>query len=56
MADALVHRGVQVTLVSRTEAVLATFDPAYGKLSKPSCRNMGSKFGIALKPSRFALT
>jgi NADPH-dependent 2,4-dienoyl-CoA reductase/sulfur reductase-like enzyme len=32
MADALVHRGLHVTLASRTEAVLATVDSVYGKL------------------------
>ena len=31
MADALTHRGVHVTVASRTEAVLATVDPRYGK-------------------------
>lgn len=30
MADALVHRGIQVTVASRTERVLATVDPVYG--------------------------
>jgi NADPH-dependent 2,4-dienoyl-CoA reductase/sulfur reductase-like enzyme len=30
MADALVHRGLQVTLVGRTKSVLATVDPGLG--------------------------
>ena len=32
MADALVHRGLQVTLVGRTRSVLATVDPELGDL------------------------
>lgn len=32
MADALVHRGIHVTVASRTEAILATVDTAFGKL------------------------
>ena len=30
MADALVHRGLQVTLVGKTRSVLATVDPELG--------------------------
>lgn len=32
MADALVHRGLQVTLVGRTKSVLATVDPGLGDI------------------------
>ena len=31
MADALVHRGIKVTLASRTETVLATVDRSFGR-------------------------
>ena len=41
MADALVHRGLQVTLASRTPAVLATVDPAYGRLVEVELRKHG---------------
>ena len=41
MADALVHRGLQVTLASRTEAVLATVDPVYGKLVEAELQKHG---------------
>lgn len=41
MADALVHRGVQVTIASRTEAVLATVDPDFGRLVESELRGRG---------------
>ncbi len=41
MADALVHRGVQVTLASRTETVLATVDSSFGKRVETELRNHG---------------
>jgi len=41
MADALVHRGLQVTLASRTPAVLATVDPAYGRHVEVELREHG---------------
>jgi len=43
MADALVHRGLQVTLASRTPAVLATVDPAYGRFVEVELRRHGVK-------------
>lgn len=41
MADALVHRGIQVTMASRTEAVLATVDPDYGRLVESELKKHG---------------
>lgn len=41
MADALVHRGLQVTIASRTEAVLATVDPIYGRLVEVELQKHG---------------
>lgn len=41
MADALVHRGIQVTIASRTEAVLATVDPDYGRLVESELKRHG---------------
>lgn len=41
MADALVHRGLDVTLASRTEAVLATVDPVYGQLVEAELQKHG---------------
>lgn len=41
MADALVHRDIQVTLASRTERVLATVDPAYGALVEAELQKHG---------------
>jgi pyruvate/2-oxoglutarate dehydrogenase complex dihydrolipoamide dehydrogenase (E3) component len=32
MADALVHRGIHITVPSRTEAILATVDTVFGML------------------------
>lgn len=31
MADALTHRGIKVTVASRTESILATVDPSFGR-------------------------
>jgi pyruvate/2-oxoglutarate dehydrogenase complex dihydrolipoamide dehydrogenase (E3) component len=31
MADALTHRGIHVTVASRTESVLATLDSSFGR-------------------------
>ena len=41
MADALIHRGIQVTIASRTEAVLATVDLNYGKLVEAELQKHG---------------
>lgn len=41
MADALVHRGMQVTIASRTERVLATVDPVYGELVEAELKRHG---------------
>lgn len=41
MADALTHRGLQVTIASRTEAVLATVDPVYGRLVEAELQKHG---------------
>lgn len=41
MADALVHRGLKVTLASRTETVLATVDSSFGKRVETELRNRG---------------
>jgi NADPH-dependent 2,4-dienoyl-CoA reductase/sulfur reductase-like enzyme len=41
MADALIHRGIHVTLASRTEAILATVDTAFGKLVEAELRKHG---------------
>ena len=41
MADALTHRGISVTVASRTEAVLATVDPAYGRLVEAELQKHG---------------
>ncbi len=41
MADALTHRGISVTVASRTEAVLATVDPVYGRLVEAELQRHG---------------
>lgn len=41
MADALVHRGIHVTVASRTEAILATVDTAFGKLVEAELQKHG---------------
>jgi NADPH-dependent 2,4-dienoyl-CoA reductase/sulfur reductase-like enzyme len=41
MADALIHLGMQVTIASRTEAVLATVDTVLGKLVEAELRKHG---------------
>jgi pyruvate/2-oxoglutarate dehydrogenase complex dihydrolipoamide dehydrogenase (E3) component len=41
MADALTHRGIQVTLASRTERVLATVDPVYGAMVEAELQRHG---------------
>lgn len=41
MADALIHRGIQVTLASRTERVLATVNPVYGAMIEAELRTHG---------------
>ena len=41
MADALTHRGIRVTIASRTETVLATVDPVYGRLVEAELRRHG---------------
>jgi len=41
MADALTHRGIRVTIASRTETVLATVDPVYGRLVEAELQRHG---------------
>jgi len=41
MADALTHRGIQVTIASRTEAILATVDTAFGKMVEAELQKHG---------------
>jgi NADPH-dependent 2,4-dienoyl-CoA reductase/sulfur reductase-like enzyme len=41
MADALVHRGIGVTLASRTETVLATVDSSFGRRVEGELRTQG---------------
>jgi NADPH-dependent 2,4-dienoyl-CoA reductase/sulfur reductase-like enzyme len=41
MADALAHRGIHVTLASRTEAILATVDTVFGKLVEAELQRHG---------------
>ncbi len=41
MADALVHRGLKVTVASRTETVLARVDSSFGKRVETELRNHG---------------
>ncbi len=41
MVDALTQRGVQVTVASRTEAILATLDPSYGRLVEAELQKHG---------------
>lgn len=41
MADALTHRGIHVTVASRTESVLATVDTAFGQLVETELRKHG---------------
>jgi NADPH-dependent 2,4-dienoyl-CoA reductase/sulfur reductase-like enzyme len=41
MADALTHRGIRVTVASRTETVLATVDAVYGKLVEAELQRHG---------------
>ena len=41
MADALTHRGIHVTLASRTEAVLATVDTVFGKIVETELQKHG---------------
>jgi NADPH-dependent 2,4-dienoyl-CoA reductase/sulfur reductase-like enzyme len=41
MADALTHRGMRVTIASRTETVLATVDPVYGRLVEAELQRHG---------------
>ena len=43
MADALTHRGIHVTLASRTEAVLATVDTVFGKIVEAELQKHGVK-------------
>jgi pyruvate/2-oxoglutarate dehydrogenase complex dihydrolipoamide dehydrogenase (E3) component len=43
MADPLTHRGIQVTVASRTKAVLATVDSQYGKLIEAELEKHGVK-------------
>ena len=43
MADALTHRGIKVTLASRTEAVLATVDTVFGKIVETELQKHGVK-------------
>jgi len=61
MADALTHRGVHVTLASRTEAVLATVDPGYGKrveveLEKHGVEVWNQVQASSIRPTRDGLT
>jgi NADPH-dependent 2,4-dienoyl-CoA reductase/sulfur reductase-like enzyme len=46
MADPLTHRGIQVTVASRTKAVLATVDSQYGKLIEAELEKHGVRFGM----------
>jgi NADPH-dependent 2,4-dienoyl-CoA reductase/sulfur reductase-like enzyme len=41
MADALVHRGLSVTVASRTESVLATVDASFGKRVEAELKSHG---------------
>lgn len=41
MADALTHRGIHVTVASRTESVLATVDTAFGQLVEDELKRHG---------------
>jgi NADPH-dependent 2,4-dienoyl-CoA reductase/sulfur reductase-like enzyme len=41
MADALVHRGLHVTIASRTEAILATVDTVFGRLVEAELQKHG---------------
>lgn len=41
MADALTHRGIQVTLASRTESVLATVDVSFGQRVEAELKSHG---------------
>ena len=41
MADALAHRGIHVTLASRTESILATVDTVFGKLVEAELQRHG---------------
>jgi NADPH-dependent 2,4-dienoyl-CoA reductase/sulfur reductase-like enzyme len=41
MADALTHRGIHVTLASRTESILATVDPSIGQRVEAEMRKHG---------------
>jgi pyruvate/2-oxoglutarate dehydrogenase complex dihydrolipoamide dehydrogenase (E3) component len=41
MADALVHRGIHATLASRTETILPTVDPDFGRRVEAEMRRHG---------------
>lgn len=41
MADALTHRGIHVTVASRTESVLATVDPSFGRRVEAELKRHG---------------
>jgi NADPH-dependent 2,4-dienoyl-CoA reductase/sulfur reductase-like enzyme len=41
MADALTHRGIRVTVASRTDSVLATVDPSFGRRVEAELKSHG---------------
>jgi NADPH-dependent 2,4-dienoyl-CoA reductase/sulfur reductase-like enzyme len=41
MADALTHRGLEVTLIGRSKTVLPTVDPGFGRILEETLRSQG---------------
>lgn len=52
MADALTHRGIEVTVASRTPSVLATVDTEFGELVEQELRRHGVKVSTGVEAER----
>ena len=52
MADALTHRGVEVTMASRTQTVLATVDPEFGRIVGMELERHGVTVGSNVEVGR----
>jgi NADPH-dependent 2,4-dienoyl-CoA reductase/sulfur reductase-like enzyme len=56
MADALAHRGIEVTIASRTPTVLATVDPEFGRIVGTELENHEVKVAVDVEVSRIEKT
>ncbi len=52
MADALTHRGIEVTVASRTKTVLATVDPEFGKAVGEELEHHGVAVATSVEAQR----